>query len=396
MNQIVIDKSNQAVEILKEKGVDLWLTFVRETSAAGDPVLPLIYGEADLTWQSALIFSSGGEKIAIMGRFEVDTAQRLGAYDRVIAYDEDIKPILLSELDQIDPHQIALNFSKDDVLADGLTYGLYQVLMDLLEGTSYINKITSSESIINALRGRKTATERMRIQAAITTTLNIYETAFSSIRSGMTEIELASLIQAEVDRLGLDYAWPRQNNPAVNSGPNSPVGHNAPTEIIIEPGHLVHFDFGVRQDGYCSDIQRIVYMLKPGESQAPDSVQKGFETIRQAIQEAFKVIKPGIQGVEVDQAARSIVMDAGYPEYKYATGHQLGRLAHDGGCLLGPAWERYGKTPFLPIEVGQVYTLEPGLMVPGYGYMGIEENIFVTETGAEFLHTPQTELVLIQ
>ena len=395
MDDIVIEKTNQVIHILKEKGVDLWITFVRETSAGGDPVLPLIYGDLDLTWMSALIFSANGEKLVIVGRFEAESAHNTGAFDKVVPYDENIQPSLLRVLKRLNPHHIAINYSENDVLADGLSHGMYLNLLKLLEGTPYQERIISAEHIISALRGRKTSQEVSRIKKAIHGTQEIYDMAFSQIHSGMTEIEVAAIFHHEVEKRNLDYAWLKQNNPAVNSGPDSPVGHNAPTNIVLQPGHLLHFDFGVKQQDYCSDIQRMVYLRRPGEETLPDPVLSGFHVVVESIQAAFRMIKPGIPGIEVDAAARSIVTDAGFSEYKYATGHQLGRLAHDGGGLLGPGWARYGKTPYLPIEVGQVYTLEPGLMVPDYGYIGLEEDILVTENGAEFLSTPQRELIVL-
>ena len=394
MNTIVIEKTDQIANILSERGLDLWLVFVRETSAASDPILPLVYGDADLTWQSALLFTPDRQKIAILGRFEVDTAQKVGAFDRVIPYDEDITPILLQELERIQPTQIAINYSEDDVLADGLTYGLYLALKRMLNGTPFNDHLVSAEEVISAVRGRKSKTEIERIRAAIASTLDIFEMTFPELRPGMREIEVAQFMQEQVNDRGLGFAWPMNNNPAVNTGPDSPVGHNAPTDLVIQPGHLLHFDFGVKQENYCADIQRMVYFLKPNETTPPEPVIKGFETVVRAIQAAFDKIRPGVKGIDVDAAARSVVTDAGYPDYKYATGHQLGRLAHDGGGLLGPAWARYGKTPFQPIEADQVYTIEPGLMVPGYGYVGIEEDILVTEDGAQYLSPPQRTLIL--
>jgi len=106
------------------------------------------------------------------------------------------------------------------------------------------------------------------------------------------------------------------------------------------------------------------------------------------------VIKPGMMGVEVDAVARKTILDAGYKEYMHATGHQVGRIAHDGGCLLGPAWPRYGKTPFLKIEEGQIFTLELGINLEEYGYLGLEEDILITQSGAEYLSDPQVELII--
>jgi Xaa-Pro aminopeptidase len=138
----------------------------------------------------------------------------------------------------------------------------------------------------------------------------------------------------------------------------------------------------------------VVYLLAPGESHPPEPVQRGFDTVVGAVQAAVDAMKPGVLGKDVDAVARSVVTSAGYPEYKYATGHHLGRLAHDGGGILGPEWERYGDSPHQPLEAGHVYTVEPGLAVPGYGYIGLEEDVLVTGPGAEYLGTPQRELVV--
>ncbi len=107
-------------------------------------------------------------------------------------------------------------------------------------------------------------------------------------------------------------------------------------------------------------------------------------------------MKPGVTGNSIDVISREIVTDSGYPEYNYALGHQLGRVAHDGGALLGPLWEKYGDSPNQKLEVGQVYTIEPGLAVPGYGYLGLEEDVLMTEKGAEYFTAPQHEIVLIK
>jgi Xaa-Pro aminopeptidase len=162
----------------------------------------------------------------------------------------------------------------------------------------------------------------------------------------------------------------------------------------VARGQVLHFDFGVKQDDYCSDIQRVVYFLAPGETDPPEPLRRAFSTVQRAIQEAVAAMKPGIPGKAVAAVARAVVTGAGYPEYKHATGHQLGRQAHDGAGLLGPEWDRYGDTPNHPLEAGQVYTVELGVRLPEYGYVGLEEDVLVTATAAEYLGSPQTEWVL--
>jgi Xaa-Pro aminopeptidase len=113
-----------------------------------------------------------------------------------------------------------------------------------------------------------------------------------------------------------------------------------------------------------------------------------------AIEAARKAIRPGVPGQSVDAVARTLITGAGYLEFPHALGHQVGRYAHDGTAILGPAWEKYARRPFVPIEAGMVFTIEPRLTVPGYGIATVEEMVVVTPTGAEFLSGPQTDLIL--
>ena len=389
------EKATQATGILGELGVDLWLTFVRETSGVRDPALDFLIGPRDLTWQSALMFTKKGERIAIIGNLEKDEIASLGIFDTILGYDKSVRDLLRKTISRINPNQIAVNTSKNNVHADGLTHAMHTILVEYLTDTAYSERLVSAEPVINALRGRKTPVEAERIRKAVALTDKIYRKTFEQLSVGMTEIEVAAKMHAQVTEADAGFAWPSESNPAVNSGPESPVGHSGPTDIQVQPGHIVHFDFGVKVDDYCSDIQRVCYMLREGETSAPPEVLRGFETIRKAIEDARAAIKPGVTGGEIDTIARKIVTSAGYPEFPYALGHQLGRVAHDGGALLGPRWEKYGESPNLKLEIGQVFTIEPGLAVPSYGYIGLEEDVIITEDGAKYLGEPQTELVLV-
>ncbi|HJW90574.1 MAG: peptidase M24 [Chloroflexi bacterium RBG_16_54_18] len=395
MSTLIQEKVNQAIHILQEKDIDLWMTFVRETSAGGDTVIDLIYGH-DLTWQSALILTRTGERFAILGHYEAETARQTGAYTTILPYHESISRSLLHTLERLYPRKIALNYSLNDVHADGLTYGMYQQLLMYFEATPWEQRIVSAQGIISALRGRKTPEEIHRIQKAVDSTEEIFEQTFAFVQAGMTERQIAEFMQDQLRQRGLLPAWEAEHCPIVNAGPGSPVGHVAPGDFRLEPGHLLHIDFGVKQDEYCSDLQRVAYLPAPGETHPPPAVQRGFDTLIRSVQTAVATMQPGVLGVAVDAAARGLVTSAGYPEYKHATGHHLGRTAHDGAGLLGPRWERYGETPNYPLEVGNIFTVEPSLFVPDYGFLGIEENVMITENGAEFLSSPQTELILVK
>src|SRR5690606_19863340 len=142
MATLIKEKVAQAITILQEQDVDCWLTLARESSVGGDPMLELIYGH-EVTWQSAFILTRKDERIAIMGYYDTEPARQGGAYDRILGYHESILPDFKATIAQLDPRHIAINYSKDDVLADGLSHGMYLKLLDYLEGTPYAERLIS-------------------------------------------------------------------------------------------------------------------------------------------------------------------------------------------------------------------------------------------------------------
>jgi Xaa-Pro aminopeptidase len=391
--RLVREKLDQAVEILREQDTDLWLTLVRETLLTSDPCLDLIAGVYS-AWQGAFLVSASGERVAIVGRYDAPSVEELGSYD-VIGYDESIRPGLRAAIERLAPRSIALNYSESDAAADGLTHGLWLVLAETLAGSPYAERLVSSERIVNALRGRKSTFEVERVRTAVGVTEEIFEVVTRVLQPGMSELEIAAVMQAEVARRGVSYAWGPEHCPAVDAGPDKEVGHSAPGELRTRRGELLHVDFGVSREGYCSDLQRVWYFLDDGETESPSDVAGAWQALWDSIDAAIELLRPGIAGWEVDAAARNSLVAAGYPEPLHGLGHQLGRSAHDGGTVLAPRWDRYGAAPFGVVEAGNVFTVEYGTAVPGRGYIGLEEDVLVTDAGVELLSTPQRELWLV-
>lgn len=393
--QLIREKVAQAREILEEFQVDAWLTFVRESSMAPDPALELILG-THMTWHSAFLLSRQGPNMAIIGHFDADNVRALGVYDEVIAYHEGIGQPLREALERLQPAQIAINYSEGDVAADGLSLGMYRILQQHLQETPYAGRLISAERINAALRGRKSQEEVRRVKQAVATTERLFDEVEAFVRPGMTQREIADFVHDRVDGLGLGYAWEKQYNPIVSCGPESAIGHAAPGDVVLQKGHTFHMDLGVKQDDYCSDMQRMWYVLDDGETTAPPEVQRAFDVVYGAIKAGETALRPGVPGWQVDAAARKYIVDNGYPEYMHAFGHLLGRAAHDGATVLGPQWERYKDICELPVEAGNIFTLELHVVVPERGVMSLEEDVFVTAEGVEYLSQPQTDLRYIQ
>lgn len=391
---LIKEKITQAIGILHEYGIDCWITFTRESEIIGDPILPFLV-PGSLTWQSALVIASDGDTRAFVGAYDKQTLDDAGAYNEVVGYIEGIKSPLLEYLKKKNPQTIAINYSQESETCDGLTHGMYLTLVEYLHEIGFDQRLISAEKIISALRQRKSNVELMYIREAIGHTERIFRGVTHFITPGRTEEEIAQYMRNEVIGAKLEFAWDPKSCPAVYSGPEATAVHYNPTARKVEPGHILNMDFGVKANGYCSDLQRTFYILRTGESAPPPEVQKGFDTIVAAIELARQAMKPGVSGIEIDRIAREHILSSGYKEFPHALGHQVGRFAHDGTALLGPAWEKYSRRPYQKLEEGMVFTLEPRLTVNGYGVATVENMVVLTATGAEFISTPQTALILI-
>ncbi|MFM7187451.1 MAG: M24 family metallopeptidase [Armatimonadota bacterium] len=395
---IHLEKLEQAKQLVAASDLDVWLTFVRETTALCDPVLPLIC-EFGMTWQSAFIVAKSGMTFAVVGNYDADAIRQLGGWNQVVPYVHSIRDRLLAVLELTIPAsvtepRIGINTSESDDKADGITLGMFHLLTSILEGTRFEGCLVSAADVVIPLRSQKTESELEAIEDAIQVTEGIFEWMTSTfVQIGMTELQIYRGVQTLIDQRGYSYGWERAGNPIVNCGPDSQAGHGLPSsQIALAHGHILHIDLGIATRNYSSDIQRCWYV----GSDVPADVKHVMAAVVGAIDAAAAVLRPGVQGWMVDAAAREAITSAGYPEYMHAVGHQVGRFAHDGGTLLGPRWERYGDAPDGIVQPREVYTLELGVELSGAGVVSIEEMVVVTTNGCEFLTERQTEMWLLR
>lgn len=245
--------------------------------------------------------------------------------------------------------------------------------------------------------------EKLKLLAKITD--EILKRAFYSIKPYQSEFEIAQntkkisneYISNIKDKYGIieyDLAW--DICPIVLVGENlKKGGHALPSNKKIKPGDTVYFDFGIKavfNNGITlyTDMQRMGYLLKQDEKQAPNEVQKVFNALVDSIEAGINKMKPGVKAYKIDEIVRGIILKEGYPDYPHATGHPVGREVHAAGALISP---KYSKRANLELLENAVYTLEPRVNIENGG--SIEEMILITNSGAVPLCNTQRELYLI-
>jgi Xaa-Pro aminopeptidase len=388
---IVREKISQARRYMRDEGIDLWIVYASDHS---DPVLPLIPGVGTVG-PGAFLFGSEGTSVAVCSSIDAQDVVGTGLFDRVLEYGATagISERLQEAVTSMPHGRIALNYSMEAHLCDGLTEGRYRSLMRIFTDLEGEAEFVSSDSFLTRVRSIKSPGEVDAIRRAIDTTQDIYAEVFGKLQVGQSEREIGAFFVEGMRSRNVVNGMDRQlSMPIVMK---ERFAHRGPGEARMEEGDLLIMDFSVDVDGYVSDIARTVYFLRKGETAAPPDVQNAFNAVHGAVSVALDTIKPGVPGHEVDAAARAFLIEKGYPEITHATGHQVGRATHDGGVLLGPKWERYGSAPLGKIEEGMVFTVEPTIVSEGEPSFIVEDICVVGKDGPELISTRQDELILI-
>jgi len=233
---------------------------------------------------------------------------------------------------------------------------------------------------LDGLRAVKEDWELERIRKA----QSIADTAFSQVlerlHGGMTEKQLQAeliycLYKNGADGLSFD--------PIVVSGPNTSLPHGEATDRVIREGDFVTMDFGVRYNGYCSDMTRTVAV-----GYATEEMQKVYDTVLRAQLAGIAATKAGVKGKDVDAAARAVIAEAGYGEYfGHGYGHGIGLLVHE-----SPSCNPSGETV---MAENMVSSAEPGIYLPGKFGVRIEDVVVFRDDGCENLTKSPKNLIII-
>jgi Xaa-Pro dipeptidase len=241
----------------------------------------------------------------------------------------------------------------------------------LLEGAMPGSEFVSGEEIVAGLRSRKDEGEINAMREAVKIAQQALQATLPSIRAGLTERQVAAELTLQVLRHGSDAETPFA--PIVAAGPNSANPHAFPGDRKLAHGDLVVLDWGARVNGYVSDLTRTFSVGDPGREMA------GLvEVVQEANAAARTQAAPGVMASSVDDAARSVIEQAGYGAYfTHRTGHGIGLEGHEDPYI------RAGN-PLL-LESGMTFTIEPGIYLSGRGGIRIEDNVVITSTGCESL-----------
>ncbi|MDD6798728.1 MAG: aminopeptidase P family protein [Clostridia bacterium] len=233
---------------------------------------------------------------------------------------------------------------------------------------------------LNDLRRVKTPQELEYMRRAESIGDEAFASLLKVIRPGMTELEVVAELEYQMRKCG---GQGTSFDTIAASGLNSSMPHAVPCEKKLEKGDFLTLDFGCKYNGYCSDMTRTIVIGKADEKQ-----KEIYNIVLRANLEAEQMLRAGLRGCDVDKAARDIIAEKGYGKcFGHGLGHSVGLFIHE-----SPRLSPNDSTVLLP---GMIETVEPGIYVPGFGGVRIEDMVIVTQDGHENLSHSPKELIEI-
>lgn len=326
---------------------------------------------ANVKWLTGFTGTSGVALVTQdQARFITDSRYTLQAEEQVTEMPTQWfqSPMLLEEF--LAQQVSEMGISELRFEAANVTYSTYEKWRERFAGVELIG----APEIISLLRMVKTPDEIDKIRRACGVADACFDHVIRMIQPGVSEWDISLDIEFFIRRSGCELAF----DPIVVSGERSARPHGKASEKKLEVGDFVTMDFGARLDGYNSDITRTVVVGKP-----TDRHHEIYGQVLKAQLATLDVMKPGIRVADVDGLARQVFDEIGMAKYfGHGLGHGLGSVVHDTG--------RMNPTSQDVLEVGQVWTVEPGLYVPGFGGVRIEDDVVITESGIEnFTKSPK-------
>jgi Xaa-Pro dipeptidase len=238
-----------------------------------------------------------------------------------------------------------------------------------------------ASDVLSSLRLRKEKAEVEAMRKAVRVAQSALEATIPLIKTGMTEKELYSELVTQLLKHGSEPEMPF--SPIVSGGPNSANPHASPSERKLQTGDLLVIDWGATYNGYISDLTRTFAVGK---------VDEEYQMIHKIVQESNAAgraaAKPGVPCANVDIAARAVIEKSGYGKYfTHRTGHGIGMEGHEEPYMRGDNMQI--------LEPGMAFTVEPGIYLPGRNGVRIEDNVVITETGADVLSDMPREIRVV-
>ncbi|WP_028548794.1 M24 family metallopeptidase [Paenibacillus sp. UNC451MF] len=266
--------------------------------------------------------------------------------------------------------------SKVGFEQNDMTYGAYQTTAKALSGI----ELAATDGIVEKLRVIKDESEIAVLQEAADLADRTFTHILNFLKPGAKEADIALEMEMFVRKNG---AASTSFETIVASGERSALPHGKASDRILQADEFVTLDYGAYYKRYCSDITRTVVVGKP-----TDKHKEIYNIVLEAQMTALDKIKPGMTGKEADAVARDIIQRYGYGDYfGHGTGHGLGMEVHE-----APRLSKNGETVLTP---GMVVTVEPGIYLPGFGGVRIEDDIVVTDTGIKILTHSSKDLIAL-